>query len=75
MLANEIWPNTKKALIESTQVNFKTHQVNIALLFNLVNGFSYCFNSVNTVFPQVQLNSLFFPIHKNIFIQLLFLDN
>lgn len=41
ILADEICPSTEKALIESTQVNFKTHQVNIALLFHLGNVFSY----------------------------------
>lgn len=38
---NEIWASSEKTLIESTQVNFKTHQVDIALLLNLANVFSY----------------------------------
>lgn len=40
-LANEIWSSTDRTLIESTQINFENHQVNIALLFSLVNVFSY----------------------------------
>lgn len=75
-LADEIWLSTEKTLIESNRINFKTLQVNIDLLFELINVFSYCI--LTHLINKLSSNSVeltFFQFTENIFIQLLVLDN